>query len=159
MTTLIQAKARSNECAPAKANEDEKAAKVSPFVDPALVDHAQSLTNGDRACGGTELGYVDTGMIRLADCNDMNVPMNCFIHPPDEESKKWRWTASNYMPRKELAYGAACYSIEADRKEQIINAVNQYVVPLYEVALANLKSTGKNYYWETTDGEAGGTNS
>lgn len=99
------------------------------------------------------MGYVDIGAIKLENCNDMNVPMNPYIQPPDEDSKKWRWFALNYMPRKEYASGSQCgpggdYGIEADSLEVIMAAVNKFVVPLYEVALFNIKTYGENYYWE-----------
>jgi hypothetical protein len=106
----------------------------------------------NRACGVTALGYVDSGTIKLEHCNEMNIPINCFMHRPDEQTTKWSWSASNYMPRKEYLQGS--YEIEADSKEQIMNAINRYVVPLYEAALANLKTTGKNYFWEKTEDEA-----
>ena len=74
--------------------------------------------------------------------------------PPDVESKKWRWTALNYMPRKEYAGGGEMpggdYGIEADSLDAIMAAVNKFVVPLYETALANLKATGENVYWEAS---------
>jgi hypothetical protein len=101
------------------------------------------------------MGYVDSGTIKLETCDDANIPMNCCIFPPDEESKKWRWFALNYMPRKEysggMQMGGGCYQIEAESLEVIKAAVNKYVVPLYEIALANLKTNGKNYYWKAMD--------
>ena len=100
------------------------------------------------ACGVTVMGYLNKGTIKLEECNEMNVPVNCFINPPDEQTKKWTWFASNYMPRKDCLGGE--YVIEADSQEVILAAVNKFVVPLYEAALANLKATGENYYWEAT---------
>src|ERR1022692_4170168 len=107
--------------------------------------NAQNGVAAKKANSVTDMGYVNIGTIKLENCNDMNVPMNSVIYPPDEESRKWKWLALNYMPRKEYASGGqggpgGDYGIEADSLEVIKAAVNKYVVPLYEVALANLKS-------------------
>lgn len=40
------------------------------------------------------------------------------------------------------------FLIQADTKEEIMELVQKHVVPLYEVALNNLKTVGANYYWE-----------
>lgn len=95
------------------------------------------------------MDYDDKGEIELATVDDANIPVNCFVHAPDEESTRWRWTADNLMPRK-ARVAAEQYSIEADTRETIEEAVRKYVVPLYEAALANLRDHGGNYYWERT---------
>lgn len=83
----------------------------------------------------------------LIEANDANIPVNSFMLPPDEESKKWRWIADNFMPRKcRVEEGA--YGIEAKTQEEILQAVREHVVPIYEAALTNLKARGENYYWE-----------
>lgn len=89
---------------------------------------------------------TDTGEMELSGANEMNVPVNCFLEPPDQNGGLWAWTATNFMPRK-----ACCcdgYRLEADTKEEIVAAVNRYVVPLYETAVKNLKEKCNNYYWE-----------
>jgi hypothetical protein len=50
------------------------------------------------------------------------------------------------MPRKESC--GSGWRIEADTREEIMEALRKYVIPLYEIALANLKERGENYYWE-----------
>lgn len=91
--------------------------------------------------------YEDKGEIEIASADDANIPVNSFLHEPDEDSPKWRWTADNFMPRKgRVAEGQ--YEIEADTKEPIIEAVRKHVAPLYEAALENLKIEGACYYWE-----------
>lgn len=117
-----------------------------------MKSNKQNGAVASKANSVTALDYVDTGTIKLENCNDANVPINCFIMPPDVESTKWRWTALNYMPRKEYAGGGEMpggdYQIEADSKEAILAAVNKYVVPLYEAALSNIKTSAENYYWK-----------
>jgi hypothetical protein len=68
-----------------------------------------------------KLKYTDTGNISLTNCNAMNIPMNCWIHPPDENSTKWSWTAGVFQPRKEhfIDSSAGC-CIEADTKKELI---------------------------------------
>ena len=88
----------------------------------------------------------DAGDILVSDCDEANIPVVCFIHEPDNEGKKWRWTASNFMPRKETCGGS--YELIADTKEEIIGYLKKYVIPLYQVAIDNLSNHGQNYYWE-----------
>ena len=82
--------------------------------------------------------------------DDANIPVVCFLNEPDPNDEyhpnKWIWSASNFMPRKE----AVCegYELIADTKEEIMEYINKYVVPLYEVALKKLKACGENYYWQ-----------
>jgi hypothetical protein len=91
--------------------------------------------------------YEDTGMIPIAQADAANIPINCFLTEPDEESTKWRWTAENFMPRKSIVTEGA-YRIESDDKEELLKAVRKYVVPLYKAALTGLKERGECYYWE-----------
>lgn len=81
--------------------------------------------------------------------NNANVPVVCFLYPPDREHGLWTWTARNFMPRKECCGGTYC--LEADTKEEIMEALRRYVIPLYTVALANLTQTGGNYYWQPNE--------
>ena len=91
--------------------------------------------------------YKNTGNIGIEECDDMNIPVNCFISEPNEDSQKWIWQADNFMPRKAMI-DSCKYEIEADTKEHIIAAVNKYVVPLYANALEKLKTSGELYYWD-----------
>jgi len=89
---------------------------------------------------------TDKGEMKIEDCNDMNVPVSSFLiapGEPDNKSEKWQWIASNFMPRKSIISDGA-YDIEADTKEEIMEAVRKYVVPLYVNALVNLKTVGAN---------------
>jgi len=88
----------------------------------------------------------DTGDIEIGRADEMNVPVVCFLHEPDRENGLWSWSAINFMPRKECL--GSRYHLEADTKEEIIELINKYVVPLYKAALTNLKTSGENYYWE-----------
>lgn len=88
----------------------------------------------------------DTGEMSLADMNDANVPVVCFLSEPDRENGMWTWTARNFMPRKQ--YCGSSWKLEADTKEEIMEALRKHVIPLYESALENLKEHGENYYWE-----------
>lgn len=88
----------------------------------------------------------DIGEMKISEANDANVPVVCFLHEPDEESTKWRWTAINFMPRKERC--GSMYEVEADTRQEIVDMVNRYVLPLYEAAYLNIKRLHENYYWE-----------
>lgn len=87
----------------------------------------------------------DLGEISINCINDMNIPINSFIIKG--EDGLWEWSAENLMPRKSRCSQEA-YSVKAETKEELIAFVNEKVVPLYEVALNNLKLRGHNYYWE-----------
>lgn len=102
------------------------------------------------------MSFVNKGELELEYANDANVPVCCFLHEPDEENPKWRWSANNYCPRKDSVYQDS-YKIESDTKEEIMEAVIKHVVPLYEAALINLRSKGSNYYWQSTPAKAGNT--
>ena len=78
--------------------------------------------------------------------NDANVPVICFLCEPDGENRMWTWTARNFMPRKERC--GSSWKLEADTKEEIMQALQKHVIPLYEAALSNLKKHGENYCWE-----------
>lgn len=94
------------------------------------------------------MNYKDLGVMRITDANEMNVPVNSFLTGPNEDCSKWRWQADNFMPRRGILTNYI-YEIEADSKETILKAVHEYVVPLYEAALKNLKTKGSCYYWES----------
>jgi hypothetical protein len=94
-----------------------------------------------------KFNYTDFGELEIKGCDDANIPVNCFIYEPENENEMWKWTASNFMPRK--GYSGDCmYEIKAPTKEDILKVLQKYVVPLYEIALDNIKNTGKNYYWQ-----------
>lgn len=95
--------------------------------------------------------YVDVGEMALTSANDANVPVICFINEPEGDDTQWSWTAVNFMPRKERCGGS--YEIRANSKAAILEAVNKYVTPLYDVAAKNLRETGKNYYWQAEKSE------
>lgn len=93
---------------------------------------------------------TNKGELKIEECNNMNVPVNSFLiapGEPDNKGTKWRWIANNFMPRKNFVEEGA-YDIEADTKEEIMEVVRKYVVPLYLTALINLETIGANYYWE-----------
>jgi hypothetical protein len=88
----------------------------------------------------------DTGSLPISEADEMNIPVVCFLTAPDRGTDLWKWSAVNFMPRKEYCGGN--YRLEADTKEEIMELIRKYVIPLYEVALENLKERGENYYWE-----------
>lgn len=113
------------------------------------------------------------GELDVSSINDMNVPMNIFIteqtfgsftedyqySPYDdcdaEESNEnilnddivYVLTAGNYTPRKEHMSGSV-YRFMSTDKQELVNIVQKYIVPLYEAALTNLKNNSTNYFWE-----------
>lgn len=85
----------------------------------------------------------------ISSANDMNIPVVCFMSEPDRENGLWSWTATNFMPRKERCGGS--YRLEADTKEEIMEAIKKHVLPLYEIATLNMRERGENYFWELPD--------
>ena len=84
------------------------------------------------------------------DADDANVPVNVsiFQNQEDEEIKyNWLMTADNYMPRRGRVSDCA-YKVGANTEQELVELVQKHIVPLYEAALHNLKTTGGNYYWE-----------
>ena len=94
------------------------------------------------------MSVSDTGNINLSECDDANIPVNCFLLEPkdnDDYPGKWGWFASNFMPRKSCIVEHS-YELVADTKEEILELVSKHVTPLYQIALDNIKS-GELYYW------------
>ena len=89
----------------------------------------------------------DVGDMPIHGANEMNIPVMCFMHEPESPGGGlWVWTARNYMPRKECLGNH--YRLEADTRDEILAALTRWVLPLYEVATANIRESGHNYYWE-----------
>jgi hypothetical protein len=91
----------------------------------------------------------DLGNIAITECDHANIPVSCFLCKPendDEHPGKWSWTAANYMPRKGYVMEDG-YKLIADTKEELLGLVHKHVVPLYVVALEQIK-TGTLYYWD-----------
>jgi len=97
------------------------------------------------------VSVLDLGDIPITDCDDGNIPVVCFLCGPDENYDegqcrgKWVWTASNFMPRREMV--GSGYKLAADTKEEILELIHKHVVPLYAAALQGIQS-GKLYYWK-----------
>jgi hypothetical protein len=100
------------------------------------------------------MAIEDKGDCCLLECNDMNIPVGIIIGEPDEDNDKWVLTADNYTPRKSRI-GPDAYEVEADSREDLVQLVQAYVVPLYEAALSQLKAGKDLYYWNQieTEGE------
>ena len=106
----------------------------------------------------------DSGEIEIEAADRANVPVNIFIAKQEddegEETGKWVLTADNFMPRRCRAEDGA-YGVEADTLEELQGVIRKHVLPLYEVALANindmLSMTGEedempsHYYWEANE--------
>lgn len=88
----------------------------------------------------------DIGALKIEDIGPGNVPVVCLMSNPEKDGDPWTWTATNFMPRRECC--AKGWHLEADTKEEIILLVRERVLPLYEAAVANLKESGENYYFE-----------
>lgn len=89
--------------------------------------------------------HTNFGNIAIEECNDMNIPICCDLEERDDG--KWEWNAANYMPRK-ASISQSQYQVIADTKEEIIELVKKYVVPLYQTAIDLLTLKGELYYWE-----------
>lgn len=90
----------------------------------------------------------DEGKVKITNANDMNIPVN--IHIKNEDGK-WKLSADNFMPRKNFATYCA-YLVIADTREELIELVTKYILPLYTMAvqLLNGMVDGTNdslYFW------------
>ena len=97
------------------------------------------------------MSVMDMGEIPITECDDANIPVVCFLHPPGDDEgfqDKWTWTASNFMPRKEVV--GRGYKLVADTKEEILELIHKHVAPLYAIALSEIW-TGTLYYWHHRD--------
>ena len=113
-----------------------------------LVDDTECVKSECTFYIKVKLDYEDIGEIAISECDDMNIPINCFLtNPLENDDKKWHWVADNYMPRKSVVV-QVMYEIISDSKEDILKAIKKYVIPFYENAINNLKTSGTNYYWE-----------
>jgi len=107
---------------------------------------------------GNKSKYKDLGVIPITECNEMNIPVFCFVIPPAAtsvpldinygfHSDKWRFAALCFQPRKQRIAerppdGNSNYFIVADTKQELMAVIKKYVVPLYEEALHDLKTSG-----------------
>jgi hypothetical protein len=110
------------------------------------------------------MSIEDIGELELEAANDANVPVNIFIEREEddqgEKTGKWILTADCFMPRKCVAADSA-FKVEADSLEELQAVIRKHILPLYEVALANindmLSATGaeadlpSHYYWSPND--------
>jgi hypothetical protein len=94
--------------------------------------------------------HTDFGEIEISGCNEMNIPVSCFLE--QREDGKWEWTAANFMPRKGYANDGQ-YRVVADTKEEILSLIKKHVTPLFKVALQKLETEGELYYWEIDTSE------
>ena len=99
----------------------------------------------------------ETGECTFDGADDANIPVNIFISTPEdnedtEDAGKWSIKADNFMPGK-AGIGQSTYQATADSREELIELVTKYVLPLYTTALQQLNNViqGKAnsfYYWE-----------
>jgi hypothetical protein len=137
--------------------------KFSPFSNSIKIFKVMPSIKASPKRKTEKLKYTDTGIIPITEANEMNIPVNLRIAPPKgtkgkkeyecTDSTKWELTACNFCPRlaDDGRSGAGKYGIEADTKEDLLAVIQKHVVPLYETALNNIKTTGENYYWEAQE--------
>lgn len=87
----------------------------------------------------------------FSSADDANVPVDIWLHAPDEERDKWQLTASNYMPRKGRLHPHG-YSQTADSREELVALLTAHVLPLYRIAVAKIEGIVAGtedhiYYW------------
>ena len=97
--------------------------------------------NKEDECNRKEYIMINSG-IDFPD--DSNIPINCFLEK--REDGTYRWTASNFMPRKECVLEDG-YDL-LGTKEEIEEYIKKYVIPLYKTAIKNLQETSELYYWK-----------
>jgi hypothetical protein len=84
--------------------------------------------------------------------DDANIPVDIWLHAPDEECPSWRLLAANYMPRKGCLHPHG-YEVRADNREELNAIVRDKILPLYRVATAQLEAIANGeadhlYYWQ-----------
>ena len=80
----------------------------------------------------------------LSGANGANVPVNVSIEQIEETT--WELAADNYQPRR-CSIVIGCYVYRAETKEELLELVQKYIIPLYRVALEKLGKEGELYYW------------
>lgn len=107
----------------------------------------------------------DRGELLIEDCDDANIPVSIFLSEIEDSDReeaasagepynpnhRWVLRADNYMPRKGRASESA-YEITAPTREALVEVIKKFIIPLYQIALANLEGiiAGTNdslYYW------------
>jgi len=103
----------------------------------------------------------ESGECEFQYADDANIPVGIFLSEMDDSDRddcppdhKWQLNADNFMPRKGLGEGA--YRVTAPTREALVEVVRRYILPLYEVAMANLTAmiagtNDKLYYWRPPD--------
>lgn len=92
-----------------------------------------------------EIEYRDLGEISIDEANDANVPVGVFIYK-SEEGEHFTLRADNFMPRKNCA-GEGMYEVQARSREDLVELVKKYIVPLYKAAVQSLEENGELYYF------------
>jgi hypothetical protein len=91
------------------------------------------------------------GELTVEDVDEMNIPVNIFISE-DEETKEICISAANFMPRRERVHENA-YSLYVPDMETAKQIVQAFFLPIYEIALTQLKKNSTLYYWEIEEEE------
>lgn len=93
--------------------------------------------------------------------DDANVPVDIWLDKNDDNHEllnagyQWRLRCGNYMPRRGRVEEGAI-EVYAKEKKFLQDAVEKYILPLYQVAVSKLHkmiSTGEGnlYYWDNED--------
>lgn len=98
------------------------------------------------------MAIYETDKMEFRHADDANIPIDIWLTPPNEDCDKWTLRAANYMPRRGYMLPEA-YKQTADTREELELLVKTYVLPLYEVALSEIKKiiSGESnhlYYWQ-----------
>ena len=89
---------------------------------------------------------TDRGEWPIRKVDEANIPVNIVLSEPDDYHGKWLLLADNFKPCASQI-DIESYELEADSKEDLQAVVNAVIVPLYEAAVENLRSTGHLFFW------------
>jgi hypothetical protein len=107
----------------------------------------------------------DLGAIKITDTDAGNIPVDIWIARRNGDSGYWEGildiakntqfvlAADNYMPRKGRLSGEQSYLVYADTRDELVDLIRAHIMPLYQAALATLKSVCDGdmndlYYWD-----------
>ncbi len=96
------------------------------------------------------MNIIDNGECDIDTADDANIPVNIWL-VLDDETKEWRLTAGNYMPRKNLVRDDA-YDMTCATREPLASIITEKWLPLYRTAVAKLERVASGggeslYYW------------
>ena len=89
--------------------------------------------------------YQNVGNRPIESADDSNIPVGVTIIF-SKVNQCYRLVAENYKPILAKIEEKA-YIVDAKDKKTLVEVVQKYITPLYQIALNNLTKTGENWLW------------